>query len=272
MNTDTILQEIRTITQNMITDIISLLPKIVISLAVLIIGWLVARLVQSLVRKFIQYLDKIINENLRARIIKVDLGSSSKFISRAFFWFIIIFSVGILTRILGIAILSTWLEGFVEYMPNILAAVIIVFIGIITGSLLNSLVSSIANSAGFSSGKLLGRLVRYIILFISIIIAIDQIGIDIGFLSNLVYIFVTVSLFAAALAFGLGAQTSVSNILGAYYTNKHFEVGNNIQIGEITGTIIDINTTSVILKTESGLVIIPARDFNKEKTMLIKKN
>ncbi len=269
MNIETFLEEIREITRSMLSDIIQLLPKIIIALAVLLVGWLIARLIQKLVRKLIYYLDTLINEKLKSGIAKVDLRSAAKFISRAFFWFIIIFFIGILARILGFAILSTWFEGLVEYLPNILAAVIIVFIGIITGSFLFSLIVSVTRSAGIANGKLLGRLVRYVILFISIVIAVDQIGINVEFLTNLVYILLIMSLFGAALAFGIGAKTSVSNILGAYYTHKNFEEGSTIQMDEVHGVILKIDTTSVIVKTETGVVIIPAKDFNEEKIMII---
>jgi small-conductance mechanosensitive channel len=256
----------------MLSDLIHLLPKIIIAMMVLLIGWLLAKLVEKLISKVILYLDKLINKNLKFRIGVVDVRSTSKFISRAFFWFIIILAIGIFTRVLGFGILSTWIEGLVQYLPNILAAVIIVFIGLITGSFLYSITLSITNRTGITNGRLIGRVVRFSILFISIIIAIDQIGINIEFLTYLIYIFLAISLFGAALAFGIGAKTSVSNILGAYYIHQNFEEGNNIKIGDISGEIVKISTASVILKTENGIAVIPAKDFNEEKTTIIHKN
>jgi small-conductance mechanosensitive channel len=182
-----------------------------------------------------------------------------------------LFFFAIITRVLGFAILAPWIEGLIEYFPNILAAAVIVFIGLITGSFLYSLTVSIAGRTGITNGRLIGRVVRYSILFISIVIAVDQIGINIEFLTYLIYIFMAVSLFGAALAFGIGAKTSVSNILGAYYIHGNFEEGDKISIGDISGEIVKIKATSVILKTETGLVIIPAKDFNEEKATIVHK-
>ena len=81
-----------------------------------------------------------------------------------------------------------------------------------------------------------------------------------------------VLLFGAALAFGLGAKTSVSNILGSYYFQKTYQVGNRVQIGEIVGLIVQISATTILLDTKSGKVSIPSKVFNEEKTILLTKN
>jgi len=125
--------------------------------------------------------------------------------------------------------------------------------------------------AGISNSYALGEITRYIILVITIIIAINQIGIDISFLTHLLYIVLAALLFGAALAFGLGAKTSVSNILASYYISRTYSEGNIIRIGEHEGRIIKITSTSVFLETESGQVIIPAKEFNENKSILIEK-
>ena len=108
-------------------------------------------------------------------------------------------------------------------------------------------------------------------MVITIIIAIDQIGVDITFLTSLLYIVLATLLFGAAMAFGLGAKTSVSNILASYYIHRTYSEGNIIRIGEHEGRIIKITSTSVFLETESGQVIIPTKDFNEQKSILLDK-
>jgi len=108
-------------------------------------------------------------------------------------------------------------------------------------------------------------------VIISILIAVDQIGIDIMFISIIISIILGALLFGAALAFGLGARTSVSNILSSYYLQKTYNEGDTIQMGEIEGVIIKINPTSVIVDTKSGQVMIPSKDFDEKKTVLIRK-
>jgi small-conductance mechanosensitive channel len=247
------------------------MPKLIMGLIVLLIGYLIARIVQSLVRRFIEYLDRIINNNLNNRLLQVNLSSSRTFIARTFFWIIIFFFVTLFTEIIGLPVITSWLAGLGEYLPNILAGVVVIFFGIIFSRLISDLIRNASFKAGISNSQTLGKAARYIILVITIIIAINQIGVDISFLTHLMYILLGVLLFGAALAFGLGAKTSVSNILASYYISHTYSEGNLIRIGEHEGRIIKITSTSVFLETESGQVIIPAKEFNEQKSILIEK-
>jgi small-conductance mechanosensitive channel len=77
-------------------------------------------------------------------------------------------------------------------------------------------------------------------------------------------------LFGAALAFGLGAQTAVSNILGSYYLQKTYKEGDMVQMDDMKGVIVKILPTSVIVETSSGQIMIPAKDFIEKKSILVK--
>lgn len=102
-------------------------------------------------------------------------------------------------------------------------------------------------------------------------IAVDQLGVDIAFLTNLFIIILSSILFGAALAFGLGARTSISNILGSYYVRKSYELGSKIKLEDLEGTIVKINDHSIALETKSGTVLIPAKDFSESRVTIIKE-
>ena len=257
----------------MISDLwgflLELVPKLVLGLIVLLLGYLFARIVPSLVSRFIGYLDRTINKNLQNKLIQVNLSSSRIFIARAFFWIIIFFFVTLFTEIIGLPVITSWLAGLGVYVPNILAGIVILFFGIVLSRLVSDLVKSGALKSGISNSEVIGRITRSIILVITVIIAIDQIGVEISFLTSLMYIVLATLLLGAALAFGLGAKTAVSNILASYYVQRTYSEGNIIRIGEYEGRIIKITSTSVFLETESGQVIIPSKKFNEQSAVLI---
>jgi len=269
MNYHQLVEEFRRMISVIWDFLIELVPKLIMGLIVLLIGYLIARIVQSLVHRFIGYLDRIINNNLKNRLLQVNLSSSKTFIAKTFFWIIIFFFVTLFTEILGLPVITSWLAGLGEYLPNILAGVVIIFFGIIFSRLVSDLIKNASFKSGISNSQTLGKVTRYIILVITIIIAINQIGVDISFLTHLLYILLAALLFGAALAFGLGAKTSVSNILASYYISRIYSEGNIIRIGEHEGRIIKITSNSVFLETESGKVIIPAKEFNEQKSILI---
>jgi small-conductance mechanosensitive channel len=172
----------------------------------------------------------------------------------------------------GLALLTSWFNALLGYLPNILTAIIIIFIGFVAGRLVGDLLNSSILKRGLGKGDYLGKLVQYAIFFVASVIAINQVGVDIQFLTTLVTIIIASLLFGAALAFGLGASTSVSNILGSYYLQKSYHEGNIVRIGEIEGSIVKITQTEVHIKTENGMVTIPAKSFSEEKSVLIKEN
>jgi len=272
MNSDSLLETTSKLFDDLINKIIELAPNVILAVLVLIIGLFTAWILQKLIRKFIIYLDWNINEKLQAKSLGVDLKSTAILISKTFYWFVIILTIAIVTHILGLPVLTFWFNGLVTYLPNILAGVIIVFIGIVIGKLAGDLIASGSSRSGITNAAQLGNFVRYLLLIISIFIAIDQVGIDILFIIVIFSIILGALLFGAALAYGVGARTSVSNILSSYYLQKTYKEGNTIKIGDIEGVIIKITPTAALLDTKSGQVLIPAKEFNETKSILLKKS
>jgi len=271
MKYEHLVEQLRGMLTSLWDFILVLAPKLILGIVVLFLGYLFARLVRSLVSRFIGYLDRTINNNLSGRQLQVNLSSSRSFIAKAFFWIIIFFFITLFTEILGLPVITSWLAGLGDYLPKLLAGMVVIFFGIIFSRLASDLVKSRTFKSGIYSSTMLGRIIKYIIMVIAIIIAIDQIGIDISFLTTLTYILLAALLFGAAMAFGIGAKTSVSNILASYYITRTYAEGNLIRIGEHEGRIIKITSTSVYMESDSGQVIIPAKDFNEQKAVLITK-
>jgi len=111
--------------------LIGLVPKLIMGLFILLVGYLIARIVQSIVSRFIGYLDRVINRKLKSRLLQVNLSSSRTFIAKTFFWIIIFFFFALFTEIIGLPVITSWLAGLGEYLPNLLAGVVIIFFGMI---------------------------------------------------------------------------------------------------------------------------------------------
>lgn len=261
------MQELNNIFQNLKNEFIELIPNILISLVVLGIGYLIARLAKYLVIRFINYIGELLNHRFKT----INLKQAGSFIGMAFFWLIIFSSLLYITDILGLTVLTNWFENILQYIPNVIAAIFIIFAAIIIGNFLHEFIESASTRVGLQYSNTLGRIAQFFILSMAIIMAMDQIGIEITFLINIIDIILAALLFGAALAFGIGSRTSVSNILGAFYVRKTYKEGDDVQIGKIRGRILKINLTNVVLDNEKGQAIIPAKEFNETKSFLITK-
>jgi len=251
---------------------LAFLPKFIFALIVFLIGYLIGRLVQYLSKRFIRGTNRFItNKKVSKHLQQRHLDQSAVFISKALYWIILVLFITISSEIMGIPVATAWLSGIVQYLPNILAAIIIVFVGIIGGKIVGDIILSATIRSGVSYGNVLSKMVQYSILLITILVAIEQIGIDIALVTIIIDIILAALLFGAALSFGLGAKTSVSNIIASYYVHNSYRAGDKIRINNVEGTIIQITSTAVILETPEGQITIPSKEFSEQTSMLLKK-
>lgn len=272
MDMNALILKLNEMMENFKDKFLEYIPNILFSIVVLVIGYLVARLVKFLVVKFLRYLHKLLMQRLSDSIQYIKVERSTNFIGTVFFWLVLVSTFVLISEILGLHIITSWMEGLLRYSPNLLAATLIVLLAVVGGRTVADIITSVGIKVGLAYSNTLGRIVQYLILITAIIIAIDQIGIEVDILIDMVNIVLTALLFGAAFAFGMGARTSVSNILATFYVRKMYKVGQEVQIDGIQGRIAKINDTSVVIDTETGQVIVPSKSFSESKSTLINKD
>jgi hypothetical protein len=57
--------------------------------------------------------------------------------------------------------------------------------------------------------------------------------------------------------------------LSSFYSKKNFYPGQEIKLGDLQGTILAIDNTSVILKTATSKVIIPSSELMSNKVEIL---
>ncbi len=248
-------------------QLLNLIPQLILSLLVLGIGYVVARLIKFMILRLVKYISRLINQ----RFENINLKQSGTFLGVAFFWLIMLATFILISDILKLTFITKGFETILRYSPNVFAAILTIFIGTILGKFIAKTITEISTRVGFSNAEILGRIAQYLILLTAFIIAIDQVGIEVTLIINMLNIILASLLFGAAFAFALGAKTSVSNIIATYYIRKMYKIGDYIRMGEIEGTIIKIEGTAVVLEVEIGQYIIPAKEFNETKSLLLKK-
>jgi small-conductance mechanosensitive channel len=195
----------------------------------------------------------------------------TRIVGELVFWLLMLVFVTLATEIMGLGLFGTWLREIVTYLPLAIAGVLIVLAGFVVSSLTRDLIASTMASAGLSHGDLLGRTAQIVILFTAIIIGVDQIGIDIAFLSLIAGIVLAAMLGAIALAFGLGARIHVSNVIASNELRRLYQVGDRVRVGDIEGRVMDIRASRVLVETEAGTSDIPARLFDEQVTVIVEK-
>jgi hypothetical protein len=188
---------------------------------------------------------------------------------RVVFWLVFLLFAAAATEALGLPVVSAWLSGVAAYLPRLLVAALIVVLGVLAGSLTRTALAAAAASAEFAYAGALGRVGQAIVVMASAIVAFDQLGIQVTFLTVLAAIVTGTLLGGAALAFGLGARTAVSNIIASHYLLKTYRVGHHVRIGAWEGRIVEITPTAVVIATAEGHVMVPAKEFSEQVSVLL---
>ena len=254
-------------------------PRVLLASGILLAGWLVARLMRLVIAKMFDSWARRLTPRLSRMVgdgevqARLESSSTNRSVARAaemlVFWAVVLLFAAMAAEVLGLDIVSVWLTGVVGFLPRILGALFVMFLGVLIGSAVRTAVTAAAGSAGFAYPRILGRMARVGVLLVSVIVALDQVGLEVSFLIVMAAVVAGTMLGGAALAFGLGAKTSVSNILATHYLVDTFKVGHRIRIGDVEGKILEITPTSVIVDAGTGRAVIPASQFSEQVTTLL---
>lgn len=246
-------------------------PKLIGASTLLLVGWLLALLLRLVATRLIHALGRMVpGRMLRRGLPQPTIERQiSEIIGLIVFWAVLLFFLAAAADTLGLPVLSTSLAGLGFYLPRLLGALLIAIVGLILGNLAREAVTATASAAGAPLAAAIGQVVRAAILGAAILIAVAEIGIDITLLTAILSVTLLTLLGSLSLAFGLGARTAVSNIIGAHYLRQTFDVGQQVRFGEVRGTISAITATAVVVRVQDGEVVIPAKHFTETTSMLV---
>lgn len=245
--------------------ILQVAPAVLEALLYLVVGLLVARLIRKLVSRLLDKADRIVPHGTMKTYVNhfIQEHHVSALLGGIAYWTVIAVVLAVVADTLGLVAASSWLEVIAGYLPRLMGAVAIVIVGFIGSIVVRDVIEMAAGSMGVDLGENLLRFVRFLIVAVAFLLAAGQLGVDVTVVSGLFMVIAGGVLLSAALAFGLGARTSVNNILATHYLRKLFSEGEYVEIDGYRGRIVKMTSTAVILETEEGRVVVPAGIFNE---------
>ena len=256
-------------------QILDFLPSILGALVLLLAGWGVGRLLQYTTEKITeQTLRRMAHSRpLDTRIKQPHSYSAApRIASRIVFWVVMLFFTLAAAEVLELKVISEVLGGMTAYLPRLLAGLLILFLGLWLGEAARAVIERSSAAMGVEQGKALARLGQILVLLVVFSVAAGQVGIDSTVLVALLSILFAATLGALALAFALGSQGIIANMLGARTIMRSYQAGETIRIGDVEGRILRITRTSLILETGEGEVMIPAQRFSEQVSTKLARN
>ena len=241
------------------TKIANFIPNLFGALVVVLLGFVVAKLLDALLSKLLAKLglDRLMGGTGLTKIlgragIQVPI---STLIGKIVYWFILLIFLVSAAQSLGLERVSAPLDIFTLYLPKVFGALLVLLVGVLVAQLLNGLVRGAAESVGFDYASGLGRVAQGLVIIISISVAISQLEVKTDLLNHvIVIVLITVGL-AVALAMGLGSRQIAGQILAGIYVRELYQVGQEVRVGEVEGQIEEIGTVKTTLLTEEGELV-----------------
>ena len=241
------------------TKIANFIPNLFGALVVVLLGFVVAKLLDTLLSKLLAKLglDRLMGGTGLTKIlgragIQVPI---STLIGKIVYWFILLIFLVSAAQSLGLERVSATLDIFTLYLPKVFGALLVLLVGVLLAQLLNGLVRGAAESVGFDYAGGLGRVAQGLVIIISISVAISQLEVKTDLLNHvIVIVLITVGL-AVALAMGLRSREIAGQILAGIYVRELYQVGQDVRVGEVEGQIEEIGTVKTTLLTEEGELV-----------------
>jgi Mechanosensitive ion channel, conserved TM helix len=205
--------------QQALNGLIGFLPNLIGFLVILVVGYLIAKVVRTIVNKGLEklHVDDTLHRSDAGRFVeRVSPGSRpSHLIGAVAFWFIFLFAVSAAVAALKVPALTAFISQVQNFLPNIIAAVLIFVVA-----------AAIAGAVGALAHKLMGdtptgRMVRAVgpglVLAIGAFMVLNQLHIAPAIVTITYAAIMALLVLAGGLAFGLGGRDVAADMLREAY-------------------------------------------------------
>lgn len=202
-----------------IYQIMSIVPHLLASLGILLAGFAIAKMIErgtdaALKRVgFNRWMrDGGVTEALQRAGTTLDPAGV---MAKLAFWTVMVLVILLSANALGLSVVSALFAELLAYIPNVIAAVIVLVLGIVLGEFVRDLV--LASAGSVPGGPTLSRAAKGAVLVLAIFMALEQLGIaeDIVLVA-FIAVFGAAAL-AAGIAFGLGGREVAAEIARNWY-------------------------------------------------------
>lgn len=241
------------------TPIAGFIPRLFGALVVVLLGFVVAKLLDTLLSKLLAKigLDRLMGgTGLTKLLSRVGISAPvSTLIGKIVYWFVLLIFLVSAAESLGLDRVSATLDVLALYLPKVLGAAVVMLAGVLLAQLVSGVVRGAAEGVGLEYANGLGRIAQGLVIIISISVAIGQLEVKTDLLNHVISIVLISVGLAVALALGLGSRQIVGQILAGIYVRELYEVGQQVRLDDLEGQIEEIGTVKTTLLTDAGELV-----------------
>lgn len=195
--------------------IVDFLPQLLAAILILIVGYIVAKILEKLTRTVLRKIrfERAVTSSAAGKYIAHVIESPSRFVGRVAYWIVMLGAISLAVSALNLPLLNNFVSAIYGYLPNVIAAIIIFLVASAISAGVDAFVLRI-----LGKGSPVARILMVAIPAITMSIAIFMILNQLGIARDIVNITYAAIMFAlslgSALAFGLGGRDVAADLLG----------------------------------------------------------
>ena len=246
--------------QDLVASAVAWTPRIVLGLVLIVVALVVAKVVERVLRGILTriHFDSLVAKvGIDSAMQRIGLRQSiNVFVPRLVYFLLLVLFARTGADALGLEAISSAIASFMAYLPNIVAALLILVLGSAASQFAGRAVAEAAGNSGIDFAPALGKMVSGVLFFVLGIMAISQLRID----TEMVRLFASAVLAAGALAFGLsfglGSRDVTRNILAGFYARKTLAIGESIEVAGERGLLVAVTPTQIVLEQDGRTVTV----------------
>ncbi len=245
-----------------ITPVLLILPLVLLALFIILIGLIVTEIIRKAILKIIQQFQiwKLV------RPVEETIGRSGVIVN--VFIFVVRVIVMLIFIQLAISVLNATgafdqlqqlINVVILWMPNILAAIIIILIGFWVAGWVQKKILTSSKQMDIPFPETAASAMKYLIIYLAGVMAIAQIGFEVPILYIVTAIVLGAVFIGLGAGFAVGSKEIFANIGGYFQNNKVLKIGKRVTIdGKYTGTVNKIERFTTTIVADNGeKIIIP---------------
>jgi small-conductance mechanosensitive channel len=194
----------------------------------------------------------------------------SVIIGKIIYWLIFLIFIISAADKLGLETVSATINNFVLYLPKVIGAFLVVLIGLFVAGLVRTGIETALAGMNLGYEKAVGSIIYAVIVIIVISLGVNQLEIETDLFNQVVAIFLMAGAGAVALALGLGTRDVAGNVVAGVYARELYAPDDRLKIGDISGTVVVITSTSLVLETSDGhRITIPNSRLLEEQVEIL---
>lgn len=195
----------------------SFLPSLIMAVIIFAIGWVLAALIERLVESLFKALkvDSALKSAGMEEVVRRSgyTLNSGAFVGTIAKWFVIVVFIMASFDVMGLSQVNLFLRQVVDYLPQVIVAVLILMASAIIANAMQKLVVASARAGHLHVAELTGRVTKWTIWIFGILTALYTLGVAPALIQTIIMAILAGGALAFGLAFGLGGRETAQRIL-----------------------------------------------------------